>query len=438
MPKSIFVGFSALLLRVGKQRAGAESPFQGCRSHRLLFGVAVSLLLLSNAANATCPTFHNLTNGSTANADQVMDNYNYILQCPNFTGNVGIGTSSPTGLLNSYSTTVNNPMLVLTNANTTANASVPLFMASQSGGSITNTSIENSGAGKFVIRTGATTEAGFGSARMTITSAGNVGIGATSPTGLLNVSSATVNNPMLVLTDTNTTAAASVPLFIASQSGGGMTNVSLENSGAGNLAIRTGATTETGFGTARMTITAGGNVGINTASPGQALEVNGQIKVDALASASGTSLCINANVIASCSSSRRYKEDIRSAGFGLKEIEAMRPVTFKWKGRDEQDFGLIAEEVAKIDPRYVTYKAGRIEGVKYPQLTAVLVNAVKELKAANDQQAEEIVGLRAQNAAAAGQLKQQAADIQDARNRLAALERKMLVRTAENSVASHH
>src|SRR5436190_299876 len=97
-------------------------------------------------------------------------------------------------------------------------------------------------------------------------------------------------------------------------------------------------------GTAVITLSRTGNVGINTASPAEALEVNGQIKVNTLASASGTALCINANVLSSCSSSRRYKEEIRDAGFGLKEIEAMRPVTFKWKGRDEQDFGFVAEE----------------------------------------------------------------------------------------------
>jgi len=52
-------------------------------------------ILLATAANATCPTFHTLTNGTTADADQVMDNFNHILGCPYFTGNVGIGTASP-------------------------------------------------------------------------------------------------------------------------------------------------------------------------------------------------------------------------------------------------------------------------------------------------------------------------------------------------------
>jgi hypothetical protein len=55
--------------------------------------------LFSTSAQATCPTFHTLTNGTTADASQVMDNFNSILQCPNFTGNVGIGTASPADVL---------------------------------------------------------------------------------------------------------------------------------------------------------------------------------------------------------------------------------------------------------------------------------------------------------------------------------------------------
>ncbi len=68
------------------------------------------------------------------------------------------------------------------------------------------------------------------------------------------------------------------------------------------------------------------------------------------------------------------------------------------KGRSEQDFGLIAEEVARIDPRFVTYKDGRIEGVKYPQSTAVLIGAVKELQAQNEVQAAELSRLKSEEA----------------------------------------
>lgn len=153
----------------------------------------------------------------------------------------------------------------------------------------------------------------------------------------------------------------------------------------------------TGVGsTAYAMFITSGKVGIGTTTPAQALEVNGQVKVDTFASASATTVCQNANVLSTCSSSIRYKENVKDAPFGLNEVMKMRPVTFKWKGRDEHDLGFIAEEMEKIDPLFVTYKDNKVEGVKYPQLTAVLANAVKELKAANDNQAREIVSLKDQ------------------------------------------
>ena len=48
----------------------------------------------------------------------------------------------------------------------------------------------------------------------------------------------------------------------------------------------------------------------------------------------------------------------------------------------------------KINPLFVTYKDGQIEGVKYPQLTAVLIGAVKQLKSANDDDVAEINNLK--------------------------------------------
>ena len=37
----------------------------------------------------------------------------------------------------------------------------------------------------------------------------------------------------------------------------------------------------------------------------------------------------------------------------------MRPVTFKWKGRDEKDLGFIAEEMEKVNPLFVNYERGQ-------------------------------------------------------------------------------
>jgi hypothetical protein len=94
---------------------------------------------------------------------------------------------------------------------------------------------------------------------------------------------------------------------------------------------------------------------------------------------SATNLCIDANnVVSTCSSSLRYKENISNLSMGLETVMQLNPVTFNWKDGQGHDLGFIAEEVASIDPLLATYLDGRIEGVKYSQLTAVLVNAVKE------------------------------------------------------------
>ncbi len=70
---------------------------------RMIFA-ATCFVAVATTANATCPTFHTLTNGTTAEVSPVMDNFNYILGCPNFTGNIGIGTVSPNASLSVIST----------------------------------------------------------------------------------------------------------------------------------------------------------------------------------------------------------------------------------------------------------------------------------------------------------------------------------------------
>jgi hypothetical protein len=148
--------------------------------------------------------------------------------------------------------------------------------------------------------------------------------------------------------------------------------------GASNTGDLVFNTTLASTSTEKMRILSSGNVGIGTTTPAQALEVNGEVQIDGWATASATSVCRNNNVLSTCSSSIRYKENVKNFTGGLDDLMRMRPVKFKWKGRDENDFGLVAEEMRDINPLYVTYQDGRIEGVKYPQLTAVIVNAVKE------------------------------------------------------------
>jgi len=124
------------------------------------------------------------------------------------------------------------------------------------------------------------------------------------------------------------------------------------------------------------------------------------VSIGFFANATSTQVCRSGQVLALCSSSRVYKENIAPFNGGMDIVKLFRPVTFDWKQRGEHDLGLIAEEVAEIDPLLVTHNPnGKIEGVKYDQIGMVLINAVKEQQAQIQQQQKQIETLRKQNTA---------------------------------------
>src|SRR5207237_5246830 len=78
-------------------------------------------------------------------------------------------------------------------------------------------------------------------------------------------------------------------------------------------------------------------------------------------------------------SARRFKTDIVDMAASSEAILALRPVTFHYKPELDKlgipQFGLIAEEVAKVDPELVTHDAkGDISTVRYEAINAMLLN----------------------------------------------------------------
>ena len=122
------------------------------------------------------------------------------------------------------------------------------------------------------------------------------------------------------------------------------------------------------------------------------VRVPGNLVVVQLGSAGSTSLCRNAsNFIASCSSSLRYKTDVQPFNGGLNLVNRLRPISFSWRNGGMRDVGFGAEDVEKVEPLLVSYNdKGEIEGVKYAQLTTVLVNALKEQQAQIEAQQTQI------------------------------------------------
>jgi hypothetical protein len=123
-------------------------------------------------------------------------------------------------------------------------------------------------------------------------------------------------------------------------------------------------------------------VGIGTNSPGQELEVDGDI------CASGT--------IGACSDAR-FKTNIKPIRHALELATAIRGVRFDWRRADfpkrnfadRPQIGFVAQEVAKVAPEVVMQNDDGYYTVDYGRLTPILLEALKE-------QQDEIQTLRRQ------------------------------------------
>jgi len=92
-------------------------------------------------------------------------------------------------------------------------------------------------------------------------------------------------------------------------------------------------------------------------------------------------------------SSKRFKKEIKSMDEASEAILGLRPVTFRYKPEiDPQgtpQFGLVAEEVEKVNPNLVARDAkGEVYTVRYDAVNAMLLNEfLKEHRKVDEQQA---------------------------------------------------
>lgn len=158
-----------------------------------------------------------------------------------------------------------------------------------------------------------------------------------------------------------------------------------------------------------MRLTPNGRLGIGTGSPQAELEVAGFILGSEIQSGqfrllsqggagADQDLCRDSTLgyLGLCSSSRRYKTDIETLEDNGQLVSALRPVRYRWKQTGTTGLGLVAEEVAEVMPDLVTHNdVGEIEGVRYNQLTAVLVGALQEQQRENAELGNRISRLEA-------------------------------------------
>jgi DNA-binding transcriptional MerR regulator len=86
---------------------------------------------------------------------------------------------------------------------------------------------------------------------------------------------------------------------------------------------------------------------------------------------------------------------VQAFSSGLDVVRRLRPIAFEWRDGGLKDVGFAAEDVHAIAPLLTTTNQdGQIEGVKYAQLTTVLVNAINEQQTQIDAQKELLAAQR--------------------------------------------
>jgi hypothetical protein len=112
--------------------------------------------------------------------------------------------------------------------------------------------------------------------------------------------------------------------------------------------------------------------------------------------------------VGTLNSSRRYKTDIKPVNKASESILALKPVSFRYKAHKKStpQFGLIAEDVAEVNPDLVIYdRDGEPYSVRYDAVNAMLLNEfLKEHKTVQE--------LKMEIAALTATVKEQAAQIQ--------------------------
>jgi hypothetical protein len=145
-------------------------------------------------------------------------------------------------------------------------------------------------------------------------------------------------------------------------------------------------------------------------------------------SAAGIPVLINSNnKLGTTTSSKRFKQDIKPMNRSSEAILGLKPVTFRYKKdidpEGTEQFGLVAEDVEKIDPDLVVKdKEGKPYTVRYDAVNAMLLNEflkehreVQELKTTVVEQQKQIETLTASLQKITAQLATASSSLADSR-----------------------
>ena len=201
--------------------------------------------------------------------------------------------------------------------------------------------------------------------------------------------------------------------------------------GSGNIALGFGAGFNCTIGSSNIDI---GNFGVAGEAAKIRIGTVGTQTATFIAGIHGVAVTGTAVVVSSSGqlgvapSSARFKDEIKPMDKASEAILALKPVTFRYKHELDPDgipqFGLVAEEVEKVNPDLVVRDAeGKVFTVRYEAVNAMLLNEfLKEHRKMQEQEAtiSQLKSTAAKQEATVTQLKSTMAQQQKGMEALAA------------------
>jgi hypothetical protein len=344
-------------------------------------GVGAGTLLLNTADENTAVGAGVLLSNTTGVDNAAIGTFSLF---NNTTGSFNTATGSQALLANTTGTenTANGTFALNINTDGSFNTAIGAFALAN------NTGSENTAVGVntlFNNTAGGNTAVGANALRLNTTGFQNTAMG---DGALQSNTDATFNtaigaSALTLNTSDGNTACGNVALF--------------NNTGSNNTALGNGAGTNLTTGSNNIDI---GYIVGGVAGESNTIRIgNSEITNTFISGISGTNssggvavFCNSAGKLGVISSSARFKEDIKPIGKASEAILALKPVSFRYKKEiDPQgipEFGLIAEEVEKINPDLIIRdREGKPQTVRYEQINAMLLNeflkehqTVQELK----------------------------------------------------------
>ena len=244
-------------------------------------------------------------------------------------GNVGIGTTAP-----SYKLDVNGGIGV-------SRTSGIVF----TGASFAGSSIKTDASNTLIFST-TLPSVPYTETKAMYINDGNVGIGVSSPTKKLHISSNDQSTSRIRIQ--NTATGGDTFDLVAGAHNALQDGFSIFNSGSA---------------TTNLYIEGTGDVGIGNISPAYRLDVTGTIRA-------------TGDIIAN--SDIRVKENINTIENALEKVKQLRGIEYNKIGGTKQNIGVVAQEVEKILPEVVHEDEKGMKSVAYGNIVGVLIEAIKE------------------------------------------------------------